>query len=132
MPIDGQYSICEAFARQEGWYAQVPKATRCQRNNNPGNIRYGNFALHHNAVGKDSDGFAIFSNPQDGFNCMSDLLIAAYLGLTLKQAVYKWAPPFENDSNVYVQNVCSFTGLNPYTILTADLLRPPQVEDKNV
>ena len=44
---------------------------------------------------------------------MFDLLYRLYSGLTLKEAIYKWAPPSENDSERYVKFVSGEVGVNP-------------------
>lgn len=129
-------TICEAFARQEGFY--IPDS-RAARNHNPGNINWGSFAIKHGATGiervpidpktkklVETPRFASFPKDQIGFNAMSSLLMAIYIGLTLQKAVYKWAPPLDgNDSEQYVKDVCELTGLTPTTILTNALLVAP-------
>jgi hypothetical protein len=114
-------TFCEAISREEGWY--VP-TSRCRRNLNPGNIRYGYFALRHGATGTDGS-FAIFPTAAAGFAAMSELLEGFYLGDTITQAITKWAPPTENNTPQYITNVCEWTGLAPDTILTSALLAPP-------
>ena len=101
--------------------------SRCRRNHNPGNIRYGEFAQHHGAVGTDGV-FAIFPTDDAGFRAMSVLLSAAYRGLTVAQAIAKWAPPTENNTAQYINDVVEWTNLKPDTELTVDLLRPPAME----
>jgi len=53
---------------------------------------------------------------------MRVLLNQNYLGLTVSQALNKWAPPVENATNAYIDNVCTWTGLTPDTVLTAELI----------
>ena len=36
---------------------------------------------------------------------------SAYKGLTVAQAIAKWAPPNENDTTSYINNICGWTGL---------------------
>ena len=50
---------------------------------------------------------------------MTALLLARYLGLTVTQAIEKWAPSVENNTSVYIANVCVWTGLSPDSVLTA-------------
>lgn len=114
-------TLLEAIARQEGW---LQPTSRCRRNHNPGNIRYGQFACSHGATGTDGV-FAIFPDDATGFAAMSSLLGAAYRGLTLAQAIAKWAPPTENNTQQYVADVSDWTGIAPDTELTVDMLRPP-------
>ena len=114
-------TFCEAIAREEGFYVS---GSRANRNNNPGNIRYGYFALRHGATGTDG-AFAVFPARQNGFAAMSELLEGFYSGETVTRAVNKWAPATENNTNNYIANVCSWTGFTPETILTSALLAPP-------
>src|SRR6185312_14519355 len=117
-------TFCEAIARQEGW---LVADSRCRRNHNPGNIRYGEFAQSHGAVGTDGV-FAIFPDDVAGFRAMSVLLNAAYRGLTVAQSIAKWAPPTENNTAQYVDDIVEWTGMKPDTELTVDLLAPPTPE----
>ena len=119
-------TFCEARARQEGW---LISNSRCRRNHNPGNIMYGAFAKRHGSTGPDSDGYSIFPSDQAGFNAMSELLEAYYIGLTVAQAIQKWAPASAgNPTASDIENTCRWTGLKENTVLTADLLAPPQLE----
>lgn len=111
-------TFIEAIARQEGFLVE---GSRPQRNNNPGDIEYGRFARAHGATEGDPR-FAIFPSSEAGFNAMRALLKSAYVGLTVREALCKWAPPFENNVSVYEANVCEWTGLEPETILTAALI----------
>lgn len=133
-------SLCEAIAKREGFY--VP-GSRANRNHNPGNINWGSFALRHGAISIEkvpvnpktgqlieTPRFAIFPTDQLGFNAMSSLLIAHYQGMTLKAAIYRWAPPIENDSEAYVQFVVNETGISSDTVLTPRLLAPPDLQGK--
>lgn len=64
--------------------------TRADRNNNPGNIKYGPFAKKYGAK-KDKDGFAIFPSREKGLSAMQNLLKSpAYSNLTVRQAINKW------------------------------------------
>lgn len=102
-------TLQEAIARQEGFL--VP-GSRANRNNNPGNIEFGEFAIAHGATGSDGR-FAIFPDAATGFAALTALLVNFYKGLTLPQFVEKYAPSSENDTGAYVQNLSSWTGLNP-------------------
>jgi hypothetical protein len=114
----------EAIAWHEGFYV---KGSRAQRNNNPGNIEWGPFARAHGATsieiphGKEKPRFAYFP-VGCGFSAMSALLCGEYLGLTIGEAITKWAPPSENDTAEYINDVCAKTGLPSTTVLTAALI----------
>ena len=136
-------TYCEALAKREGFYVV---GSRAARNHNPGNINWGSFAMRHGATsiekvpvdqatGKliETPRFACFPTDQMGFNCMSSLLISHYMGMTVKAAIYRWAPPLDNnDSDGYVKFVCDETGLTPDTILTAGILAPPDLQQKPI
>lgn len=77
--------------------------SRSWRNNNPGNLEYGDFARAHGATGTDGH-FAIFPSVQAGTDAQRALLFNsdAYRNLTLPQAISKWAPGSENNVPAYV------------------------------
>lgn len=113
-------TLVQAIARQEGFYKQ---GTRAQRNNNPGNINFGNFALAHSALGPDDKKYAIFPSPEAGFAALSALLRSSrYPGLTLERALLTYCPPKgdprgDNDTGTYIRNVCQWTGLTPDAVI---------------
>jgi hypothetical protein len=111
-------TLIEAIARMEGY--GVPGAIPT-RDNNPGDIVAGRFAASEGATGVDARNqrFATFATPEDGFKALRDLLNSpAYRGLTVEQAINKYAPPCENATTNYVALVCHWTGLTPDTVLT--------------
>jgi hypothetical protein len=112
-------TLLEAMARQEGFYAP---GTLPNRRNNPGDIEDGEFAQAHGALPPDGHRFAAFPDAATGFAAMRALLTEHYLGLTLEEALNKWAPPVENDTNIYLQHVSEWTGLSADAVLTADII----------
>ena len=77
------------------------------RHKNPGAIRQ-----NSKAVGKAS-GFAIFESEEAGMDALRALLRGkGYRDLTLKAAVFKYAPPHENDTKRYQSNIKRLTGLD--------------------
>jgi hypothetical protein len=110
-------NFLEAIAREEGFYVT---GTRAQRNHNPGNIEFGKFSTANGALHGDPR-FAVFPTDDQGFACMRALFQSAYQGLTVAEAIAKWAPPTENDTQSYVNNVCTWTGLTPDTIIDQNL-----------
>lgn len=117
-------SFLEAIAREEGFYR---KGARPQRNNNPGDIEWGQFSKAHGAIKAEAPlgRFAVFPDVETGFTAMRALFKApAYVGLTIAQAVAKWAPPPENDVKSYVENVCEWTGLPSNTPISGILDTP--------
>ena len=90
---------------------QTRKGDRNWRNNNPGNIRYGDFAKSKGAIGTDGS-FAIFPTYVMGRKAKSDLLFEGknYKDLNIKQAISRYAPPVENDTSAYIKAVTSAVG----------------------
>ena len=139
-------TLLEAMAEREGFYAP---GSRPQRNNNPLDLRWGSEAKALGSIHGDTrdwsgfggyGGFAVFSNVATGwkagqlwlsvpakFAYMSGDLVAGYLGATLRQVIFRFAPPEDgNDSQAYLDFVCEKTGYTPDTILTAEMLALPE------
>ena len=94
---------------------------RSIRNNNPGNIVYGDYAKKMGATGTDGR-FAIFPSWEVGSKAMENLLFGssyAGKGLTVQQGIYKWAPPSENDSGSYATTVAKKAGVSASTPLSS-------------
>ena len=108
-------TLIQAMARMEGFYSP---GTLPNRRNNPGDIEDGKFAQAHGALPSDGHRFAAWATPEEGFAAMRSLLTAHYLGLTLAQALNKWAPPVENNVNAYLKNVSTWTGMAADQVLT--------------
>ena len=89
------------------------------RNNNPGNIEDGPFAKSLGALpipGPKSPAsrYAIFPTYESGRAAKAQLLFMGknYKNLPVKDAVYRWAPPSENNSEAYAQSVIAAVGGN--------------------
>ena len=112
------------------------------RNNNPGNIEYGDYALSKGAIpfshGKnkpqtDAERFAIFPTYEAGRNAKAGLIFEGknYKNLTLDDAIARYAPPtnksgkFENDTAGYQKEVK--TALN----LPEEKLKTMKMQDFN-
>lgn len=97
-----------------GGTATMPqgKGPRNQRNNNPGNIEYGQFAIAHGATGSDGR-FAIFPTLEAGYAAQQDLLKSyGKKGInTISGVVGKWAPSSENDTGKYSAFVAKKMGI---------------------
>jgi len=133
--------LLEAIAREEGYYVS---GSRPARNNNPGDLTYCVETMRAGATAGDPR-FAIFPDARTGWNALrqwlsvrakfdaSGDLVGGYLGSTIRQAINRFAPPSENDTEKYVTNVCAWTGLTPDTVLTIDLLTlPEEVHDAQI
>lgn len=114
-------TLCEAIAKVEGFGANA--LNRPTRNNNPGDIEYGVFAMSHGATGIEATRpgmtprFAVFPDATVGFNAMRALLLKHYAGLTVEQAINKYAPPVENQTNNYVALVCLWAACKPSDVI---------------
>ena len=101
-------------ASGKGGGAGVP---RNMRNNNPGNIEYGDFAKKHGATGSDGR-FAIFPDLKTGQDAMASLLMGYAKGgsNTISKIVGKWSPAGDNgaaNTNAYIADVAKKTGIDP-------------------
>jgi hypothetical protein len=92
--------------------------TLAWRNNNPGNIRAGDFARSQGAVGQ-SGGFAVFSSYEQGRKAKEELLFntSKYKNKTIAGAISKYAPPNENDTRGYINTIVKALGVNSNTPL---------------
>lgn len=83
------------------------------RNNNPGNIEAGAFANSMGAIGSDGR-FAIFPTYAMGRAAKEKLIFEGknYAGLTLTQAINRYAPPVENNTAGYQGAVLASVGAN--------------------
>ena len=87
------------------------------RNNNPGCIRYSQQAVKMGATGK-SSGFAVFPDEETGTQAIATLLRSDnYRNLTITAAIYKYAPPHENNTIKYINNLCNMVGVSRNTKL---------------
>ena len=91
------------------------------RNNNPGNIEYGPFAIKYGATGSDGR-FAIFPTEEQGRMAQDALLKSKnYASLNLADAIKRYAPSNENDPKSYANQIMKSTGIDlsrTYTSLT--------------
>lgn len=89
------------------------------RNNNPGNIRT-SADKWLGKTGADSRGFVIFDTLPHGYRALFKLL-QGYMAKgfdTIDKVINRWAPPSENDTEVYIKNVVKRTGIPRYQKLT--------------
>jgi len=105
------------------------KITRGIRNNNPGNIRWGDEWLGLVEASERTDTeFCQFISPQYGIRAMIVILRNYQIkyGLnTLFSIINRWAPPDENNTSDYIDNVSSMVGVDKFYIL--DLTRKQMV-----
>ncbi|TGR84606.1 hypothetical protein EN866_32895 [Mesorhizobium sp. M2D.F.Ca.ET.223.01.1.1] len=85
---------------------------RATRNNNPGNIEAGNYANSYGAIGTDGR-FAVFGSRMTGARAQAGLVFGKnYANLTLREAIAKYAPSFENNSAAYAAAVAAAAGVS--------------------
>jgi hypothetical protein len=87
------------------------KGSRNWRNNNPGNLEYGGFAIGMGAVGTDGR-FAVFPTYDAGRRAKEALIFEGknYAGLSLSAAINRYAPPVENNTGWYQNTVLASVG----------------------
>lgn len=88
------------------------EGSRNWRNNNPGNIEYGDFARSLGAVGTDGR-FAVFPSYDAGRQAKEQLIFSSpsYKNLTLEQAISRYAPPNENNTRSYINQIVRSSGV---------------------
>lgn len=137
-PNPGAGSVSTGTAQTEGGGpasgAGAASGPRSVRNNNPGNLRATPFTQSQPGYqGKDSAGYAIFSDPQSGLAAQAALLGGkAYFGggrKTVASIISKWAPPKSaggDNTNAQVTNYISYVskqlGVKPGDVLSAQQL----------
>lgn len=110
-----------------GTIIEVPKpqsnAPRGIRNNNPGNIVYGNFAKSMGATGSDGR-FAVFQSMEDGIKAAIKLL-EGYVSKgydSVRKIISRWAPKGENNTEAYIDAVAKKLGISADAHLNGDQL----------
>jgi hypothetical protein len=94
--------------------------TRNWRNNNPGNLEYGDFAKSKGAIGTDGR-FAVFPSYDAGRQAKSSLLFESpkYADKTIAGAISRYAPSFENNTQGYYGRVARDTGVSADTPISS-------------
>jgi len=89
--------LAKLIATEEGFFRS---GTLPFRNNNPGDLRHSPHS-HHSADTPDAIGR--IDTVEHGWEDLErQLRIDAGRGMTLRQAIYSWAPPSENDTESYL------------------------------
>lgn len=106
------YERCVKYVLPDGSGFTRKNGSRTWRNMNPGAIRYGEFSRQYGACGK-AGGFAVFPTEEHGMNALKALLTSPkYINLTVAKAIYKWAPPSDNNNTkLYQIHVQKITGI---------------------
>jgi hypothetical protein len=118
-------TFVEAIARMEGFGADTYNIPT--RHRNPGDISAGQWANCHGAIPAAPDPkqpqgppsrYAVFPDAQTGWTALRKLLAAHYAGMTVEEAISKYAPATENHTGQYIAYVCEWTGMRPSTVLS--------------
>ena len=109
--------LAELIANEEGF--GIP-GTVPTRDNNPGDLRHSNHSSHD---GEGSNDIGIIDSVADGWADLErQLQLYGERGLTLRQAIYEFAPPSENNSEAYLNYVCQGLGCQPDIPITEALI----------
>lgn len=97
------------------------------RNNNPGNIDRNQIKWQGMAENQSSDGrFIVFQTPQYGIRAIAKVLMSyehKYGINTIRGFINRWAPPVENNTLAYVNEVAKDCGVRPDQIIDVDQMR---------
>jgi hypothetical protein len=98
-----------AVEMDDGFQYKRDGGTIAWRNNNPGNVKYGEFAIQNGAVGKGGEGMAVFPTLGHGRRAQKNLLftpIRGYDEKSLLSAMKLYAPDSDgNDPVAYAHYV---------------------------
>jgi hypothetical protein len=97
--------------------------TRGLRNNNPGNIRKNSTQWQGLATSQTDPDYFIFVNATYGIRALAKTLntyMSNYGLNTIDGIINRWAPPSENDTAAYIDDVESETGIDRNAKLTGD------------
>lgn len=123
--MPNKLKAAEAIARIEG-FGKNP-LNRATRNNNPGDIEWGDFAIAHGATRVEkppphvTPRFAYFPTPSLGMEALTALLKIHYHGYSPTSLLMHYAPPSENNTAHYIDMFCNMTGCGPNEAIDAYL-----------
>jgi hypothetical protein len=106
--------LATLIATEEGFF--VPGSVP-NRNANPGDLEHAPGEAHTT-----SSPIGSFDTADEGWAALErQLNLYAQRGLTLREAIYEFAPPTENDSEQYLEYVCAGLAV-PDTTLVSEAL----------
>jgi hypothetical protein len=117
--------IACAIATQEGWF---DPGTLPQLHNNPGDLRFagqiGAFRPLGWSAPTGAEPIAAFKSRGSGVAALfRQVWLQVASGQTVRQIISQWAPPTENNTSAYLQDVLAWTGL-PADIPVLELIPP--------
>lgn len=114
---DGRATV---YRTADGKFVRREGGSLAWRNNNPGNIKMGDFAKSMGAIGVGPGGFAIFPDEATGERAIHALLKTnSYNNLSIAKAMERYAPPKENDTELYIRQITKATGLDRNTSMSS-------------
>lgn len=87
------------------------------RNNNPGNIRHGASKWQGLSAAQPDKDFCTFDTPELGIRALVKVLLAyqqKYNCTSISTIIKRYAPPNENNTEIYIKHCCSATGIDRY------------------
>lgn len=105
---------------EETGAVEIPQTSRIAYvHNNPGNLSYaGQEGAEKGEPKKGGGWWAKFDTPQEGWNALQKQIVRdADSGKTLAQFINKYAPPSENDTDHYLDNIVQWLGVTEETKL---------------
>jgi len=89
--------------------------------NNPGNIRISDTPWQGKVAPSRDEAFETFDTPEHGLRAMAKILLTYFeRGLnTIELIIPTWAPPSENNTDAYIDDVCDRSGFDSDRILEA-------------
>ena len=135
------YTLVQAFAHSEGYYDTEEQCkaagqsfpNRPQRNCNPLDLVYCSESERFGAIKSDGR-FAVFPDAATGWLAGrrwllvpakfdgEGNLVGGYCGATLRQIINRFAPPNENDSDRYLEDVATLTSIGPDQVVTEEMI----------
>jgi hypothetical protein len=99
--------LANSIAQMEGFNTPGSIANRY---NNPGNLRYA--ATQNGSAQTASGTFATFATPEDGWAALNSYIdTKANSGQTLRDFIYVYAPPVENNTSSYLNYLSGQLGI---------------------
>lgn len=113
--------VSTVYTRPDGTEDVYVGGTMAWRNNNPGNLKDGDFARRHGAIGSyknDNGKFAVFPDEATGVAALRDLLtIPKYQRMTVDEVIKSYAPHGQNNTAAYQAMVRGALGVDGSTRL---------------
>lgn len=108
--------LARLISQEEGF--GIPGAIPTVRNN-PGDLRHSTHSSHD---GESSNDIGVIDTVADGWADLERQLdLFAKRGMTLREAIYAFAPPNENNSEKYLMFVCQGLGVSQETTVAEAL-----------